>query len=65
MIGAGSKSIAGFSELAINAQQVEGQGVGQFLVAAPVQINAARVTGAAGADQTWIAGDLVPGSVPQ
>ena len=45
IIGAGTKSIAGFSGLTINAQQVEGQGVGSLLVAAPIDINAARVTG--------------------
>jgi filamentous hemagglutinin family protein len=62
VLGAGSKSIAGFSALTINAQQVEGQGVGQLLVAAPIQINAARVTGGAGANQTWVAADLATGT---
>ena len=64
VIGAGSKSIAGFSALVINAQQVEGQGVGQLLVAAPIHINATRVTGQAGANQTWIAADLAATSTP-
>ncbi len=51
-LGAGSKTLDGFSDVAISSGQVLGQGSGSLNASVPVVINTARLGGAAGADQT-------------
>ncbi|RFO95777.1 filamentous hemagglutinin [Rhodoferax lacus] len=51
-LGAGSKTLDGFSSVAISSDQVLGQGTGSLNASVPVSINTARLSGASGSDQT-------------
>jgi filamentous hemagglutinin family protein len=51
-LGAGSKTLDGFGTVAISSGQVLGQGTGSLNASVPLAINTARLSGAAGSDQT-------------
>jgi hypothetical protein len=65
VLGAGSKTVSGFSTVAINAGTVTSNGVGQFNAAAPLKVAAAVVTGASGSNQTITAANLSNGTASQ
>ncbi|WP_342617531.1 filamentous haemagglutinin family protein [Rhodoferax sp. GW822-FHT02A01] len=52
VLGNGDKTLDQFSNVSISSGQVVGQGTGSLNVNAPVVVNTARITGAAGSDQT-------------
>ena len=51
-LGAGVKTLSGFATQTITAQQLLGQGTGSTSTGAPVTVNVARISGAAGSKQS-------------
>jgi hypothetical protein len=51
-LGAGSKTLDGFSAVSISSGEVLGQGTGSLNASVPLEINTARLSGAAGSHQT-------------
>lgn len=52
VLGSGSKNVDSFANVTVTSGEVVGKGSGSLNASAPVQINTARVSGAAGSDQT-------------